>query len=188
MNSLFEPTQNLHLVIVPPRVSAAVDDCYNSFLKYHLDIQELISMLLFIEWFSDTEDRDMLRMSYQTSILERYRKLDVAHFKTNEDFVKHYVSVGGQLPFDLTTFVNGHQTEYDKVWINRVRTSYQRNILFISENIDKLYNEILNFYKKHPKVNGLLTEAAQRYIGFFPHTRIGKLSGVEFGLSNIPSI
>lgn len=188
MNSLFEPTQNLHLVIAPPQVTPSVDDCYNNCLKYHLDIQELISMLLFIEWFSETEDRDMLRMAYQTSILERYRKLDVAHFKTDAEFAQHYASVGGQLPFNLTAFMNGYQTDFDKSWVRRARVNYQRNILFISENIDNLYNDILDFYRKHPRVNNLLTEAAQKYVGFFPHTRIGKLNGVEFGLSNIPSI
>ncbi len=188
MKSLFEPTQNIHLVIVPPLVSPPVEEAYRNFLKYHLDLQELISMLLFIEWFSVDEDRDMLRMAYQTSILERYRRIDAAHFKTDEEFVTHYVSVGGQLPFDLATFLNGHRSEYDLHWVNRVRSSYQRNILFISENIDNLYNDILNYYQKHPKVNQLLKEASQQYVGYFPHTQLGKLHSVEFGLSNVPSI
>ena len=188
MNSLFEETQNLHLVIAPPQVSPAIDDCYNNFLKYHLDIQELISMLLFIEWFSDPEDRDMLRMTYQTSILERYRKVDAAHFKSDAEFAQHYLSVGGTLPFDLTSFMNGHQSEFDRSWVRRARVNYQRNILFISENINNLYNDILSFYRKHPRVSNLLDEAARKYVGFFPLTQIGKLNGVEFGLSNIPSI
>lgn len=188
MNSLFEPTQAVHVVIAPPQFSVKMKECYESFLIHQLNLSELVSMAIFIEWFTIEEDRSMIRSGYLTSIIHRCRRVDNVCFKSDEEFLHYYVSLGGQAPFNLDLYFRGYQPPNDVAWVSRMRIKYQREFLYISENIDKLYQEIVEFYRTHPRTGHLLKTAAEQYVGYMPYVRFGQLNGVEFSLSNNPII
>lgn len=188
MNSLFEPTKNIHLVIMPPQFSTKMRECYEGFLKYHLNLSELVAMAIFIEWFTIEEDRSVIRSGYLTSITHRSRRLDNVCFRSDADFVQYYISIGGQVPFNLDIYLHRYRSPNDNAWVNRMRIKYQREFLYISENIDSLYHEVVEFYRNHPRTGGLLKSAAEQYVGYMPMVQLGQHNGVEFSLSNNPII
>lgn len=188
VKSLFEPSKNFHIVIVPPNLSYDTQEVYNSFLRFHVPLGEIVSIALFIEWFSAVEDRDTIKSAYLTSIIHRCHRTDNTSFVTDVDFVKYYISIGGQVPFNLNVYYGGYCSPNDQAWINRLRIKFQREYLLISETIDKLYDEIVTFYRNHPKTGKLLTQAAENYVGYTPVIKLDITGGVEFKLSNQPII
>lgn len=188
MKSLFEPTRNFHIVISPPGLSKEMQDIYNSFLQYHVALGEIVSIAIFIEWFSAIEDRDTIKSAYITSIIHRCHRTDNTSFVTDADFVKYYIAIGGKVPFNLDVYFRGYSSPNDQAWINRMRIKFQREFLSISETLDKLYTEIINFYRSNPKTGPLLDQAAENYVGYTPVVKLDISGGVEFKLSNQPII
>lgn len=167
-------TNVVHLTIPLPVFPPELAEVYYGFLQPQFPLEELVSIVLFIEYFSDETDRDHLRSEYLTSVLGRFSKYNVGTRGTDEQFVELLLSHGQPLPFNTERFLTGHKTFDAQTAVNRIRVKYQRHYLFLSENVDLFYNSVLSFYRNSPRQNQVFSALAKDYMGFLPRVSINR--------------
>lgn len=167
-------TNVVHLTIPMPVFPTNMAEIYRDYLQANLPLEELVSIVLFIEYFSHDTDRDHLRSEYLTSVLARFSKFNVGTRGSDEHFLELLLSHGERLPFNTERFLEGHKTFDAQTALNRIRVRYQRHYLCVSENVDLFYNAVLSFYRNSPRQHQVFTTLAQDYMGFLPRVAINR--------------
>lgn len=169
----------IQLTIPMPIFPSHLEEIYNETLKPCLSVEELVSMVIFIEYFADDTDRDHLRSEYLTSVLQRWGKYNVGTRGTTEQFLQLLMSHNYPLPFDPYRFLAGHQPWSAVTAINRIREKFQRHYLYVSENVDVFYNAVVSFYSNSPRQRQVLSSLATEFMGFLPKITVNRDRSLE---------
>ena len=167
-------TNVVHLTIPMPYFTDDLTEVYREYIEPQLPLVEIVSIVLFIEYFSDEQDRSQLRSEYLTNVIGRFGRYNVGTRGTDEQFVHLLMSHGVPLPFNTEQFLRGSKTHDARNALNRLRVKYQRHYLKLSENIDLIYNAIASFYRNSPRQNQVFDSLSREFTGFLPRVTINR--------------
>lgn len=173
------------LRIARPTVLPEMGEYYAQHLQHRISIEELVGMMLFVEYFAQPEDRDFLRGTYFTTLHDRFKRHDLGRKELGEVMVDSFFH-GANLnirPYMLnraaTTYVKDtimrdiDPAAKPRVWcfeddlqlcvggiheLMRYRNRHQQYFLDLTEKIDHLYHAIREFYlhsQHHPQLTKL---------------------------------
>ena len=162
------------LRLARPAIIEQLAQFYVQHLQERISIEELVGMMVFIEYFASVEDRDVLRSTYFIELANRFSRHDLGR-KEWQDVMLDSIHNGANLsikPYMLnrseglyikeTVAVDFDPSAEHKLLkvvdnfqqimgglneVNRYRSHHQNLFLQISEYIEKLYIAIQQYYR-----------------------------------------
>lgn len=159
-----------------------------------ISIEELVGMVIFIEWFSANEDRDILRATYFTNLAERFNQHDLGR-KDWEDVMMHAshnapgldikphmlnrhkaIFVKETIYSDIDPTIKAKQlvieSDFQRLHggmatLMKYQRDHQNIFLEITEYIEKVYIAIHQFYANSAH-NGVLQQLVGSCYGGIP--------------------
>ena len=162
------------LRLARPAILDNLAQFYVKHLQERISIEELVGMMVFIEYFASEEDKDIIRSTYFTDLANRFRQHDLGrkewqdvmvasiHNGANLHIKPHMLNRSEGIYIKETVAVDFDPTAEHKLLkvvdtfqqnlgglneINRYRTRHQNLFLQISEYIEKLYVAIHQYYR-----------------------------------------
>ena len=165
---MFNQTTSLRLTIPTPFLPPELAQIQRDYMGYVVSMEEIVTMVLFIEYFCLDYEREFIRADYTTNLMQRFNQYNATLRGTDEEYVKHLISLGIPMPFNLEWFAKGYRSVEMKSYIGRSRRKFQNHYLFICENIDKYYTAVSTFYRESTNHHASLSKLAHQYLGFMP--------------------
>lgn len=160
----------LPLPTIHPDVMAA----YTENLAPYLPVEEVVSMVVFIEYFSEELDREVMRADYIANVLSRYSIFNVNRCRTDEELLEYLIQIGKPIPFTVSSYRKGWREPAAVSFLGRIRKRYQAQYLKSTESLDLFYNAIWSFYSNSPVHHNSLNQLSEHYIGFLPKVIINR--------------
>lgn len=165
---MFNQAPALRLTIPTPFLAPDLNRIQREYMGCVVSLEEIVTMVLFIEYFCLEHEREFIRADYTTSLMSRFNQYNSTLRDTDEEYVQHLLNLGTRIPFNLELFAKGYRSVEMKSYIDRSRRKFQNHYLFICENIDRFYNAVATFYRESPNHHTTLTNLASQYLGFMP--------------------
>lgn len=165
---MFNQPTSLRLTIPTPYLSPQLSQIQRDYMGYVVSMEEIVTMVLFIEYFCLEYEREFIRADYTSNLMRRFDQYNATLRGTDEEYVHHLLKLGTPLPFNVELFAKGYRSEEMKSYIGRSRRKFQNHYLFLCENIDKFYTAVATFYLESPNHHATLTRLAHEYLGFMP--------------------
>lgn len=162
------------LRLARPAILEHLAQFYAEHLQERISIEELVGMMVFIEYFASEEDRDVLRSTYFTDLANRFARhdlgrkewqdvmLDAIHNNANIAIKPYMLNRAEAVYIKETVAVDFDPTAEHKLLhvedtfqanhgglgnVMRYRKYHQNIFLQISEYIEKLYIAIQQYYR-----------------------------------------
>ena len=165
---MYNIQQALRLTIPTPFLPPDLAEIQRNYMGYVVSMEEIVTMVIFIEYFCLEEERDFIRADYIANLMDRFNQWNASVRGTDEEFIQHLINIGKPIPFNLQSFYKGYRPPETLSFIGRTRRKFQNHYLFICENIDNIYSVVKSFYRESPNHNQTLNGLAREYLGFMP--------------------
>lgn len=144
----------------------------------------MVSIVLFIEYFSIIDDSEYLKDEYIHNVIHRFRDQNIGRFGTDEEFLQYILDRKLPISFNGHAYLKGYRPLVMQCNLARLKQKHHRDYLCLCETVVKLYNEIKNSYRGSTKHDAIIRNVATNYPNVHPGVRFNRDGSIQLTLLN----